>query len=246
MPATRTPKTRDARFAHREPGHSTLRMPTGVLFDLDGTLVDSTYQHALAWHLAFREHAVFVPVWRIHRHVGMGGDKLVGAVAGELIDSTLGDDLRAAHRRAYGALIDTTQPFAGARDLVAGLRSEGRKIVLATSSEAAELDHQLDALGIRDLVDGWTTADDVASTKPEPDVVRAALDVLGEPEAVMVGDSPWDVAAAARAGIPTVAVRSGGFAESELVEAGAVAVFDSVAVLTAEDLRFASASVLAG
>jgi HAD superfamily hydrolase (TIGR01549 family) len=202
-----------------------------VILDIDGTLVDTNYQHALAWYMAFREHDVAIPVWEIHRHLGMGGDQLVAAVAGDTVEARLGEALRSAHDTLYLAAIQTTSVFAGARELIEDLNSRGQAVVLASSASAREVDHYLDLLDARQLVDGWTTSADVQQTKPEPDLVLAALEKVGETEAVMLGDSPWDVEAAARADVATVAVLTGGFSRSELEHAGAVAVFDSIAQL---------------
>ncbi len=203
-----------------------------VILDIDGTLVDTNYQHALAWYMAFREHDVVVPVWRLHRHLGMGGDQFVAAVTDDDTEQRLGDELRAAHDVLYLASIETTSVFDGARGLIEDLRGAGAAVILASSAKEHEVEHYLDLLDARELVDGWTTSADVEQTKPEPDLVLAALEKLGDDaEAVMVGDTPWDVEAARRAGIPTVAVLTGGFSAAELEESGAAAVFESVAAL---------------
>jgi HAD superfamily hydrolase (TIGR01509 family) len=202
-----------------------------VILDIDGTLVDTNYQHAIAWYQAFRQHDVHLPVWRIHRHIGMGGDQLVRALAGEEVDADVGDDIRAAESALYLAMIETTEPLEGARELIVDLREQGRQVMLASSAKAKEVDHYLDLLDARELVDGWTTSADVEKTKPEPDLVLAALDKLGTREAVMVGDTPWDVEAARGAGIETITVLTGGFSEQELRDAGAVAVFESIVEL---------------
>jgi HAD superfamily hydrolase (TIGR01509 family) len=203
-----------------------------VILDIDGTLVDTNYQHALAWYMAFREHDVVVPVWRLHRHLGMGGDQLVAAVTDEDTEKRFGDELRAAHDALYLACIHTTNVFDGARGLIEDLRGAGAAVVLASSAKEREVEHYLCLLDARDLVDGWTTSADVEHTKPQPDLVLAALEKLDrDAEAVMVGDTPWDVEAARRAGVPTVAVLTGGFSAAELEESGAVAVFESIASL---------------
>jgi HAD superfamily hydrolase (TIGR01509 family) len=203
-------------------------MPPAAILDIDGTLVDTNYQHAMSWYMAFRQHGVVLPVWRIHRHIGMGGDQLVAAVAGDEVEERAGDDIRAAEAPLYLASIQTTSVLDGARGLIEDLKAGGRRVVLASSAKAQEVDHYLDLLDARELVDGWTTSADVERTKPEPDLVRAALDQLGTDDAVMVGDTPWDVEAAERAGVPTVAVLTGGFSEQELGDAGAAAVFTSI------------------
>jgi HAD superfamily hydrolase (TIGR01549 family) len=202
-----------------------------AILDVDGTLVDTNYQHALAWYRAFRRHGLVLPVWRIHRHVGMGGDQLVKALAGAEVEDTQGDDIRAAEKELYGELIDEVEPFDGARELIAELKRRGHTVVLASSAKQEELDRYLELLEVRDLVDDWTTSADVEATKPEPDLVEVARTKAGEDETVMVGDTTWDCEAAERAGLPTIAVLTGGFSEAELREAGAVAVFESTAEL---------------
>jgi HAD superfamily hydrolase (TIGR01549 family) len=216
-------------------------MPAAAILDIDGTLVDTNYQHAMSWYMAFRQHGVIRPVWQIHRHIGMGGDQLVAAVGGEDVEERAGDDIRAAESALYLASIQSTSLLEGARELIEDLKSDGRQVVLASSAKEQEVDHYLDLLDARDLVDGWTTSADVEATKPEPDLVHAALERLGGGDAVMVGDTPWDVQAAEKAGVPTVAVLTGGFSEQELREAGAVAVFTSIV-----ELREARASTPLG
>jgi len=202
-----------------------------AILDIDGTLVDSNYQHAVAWYRAFRQHDIVLPVWRIHRHIGMGGDHMVGALAGDDVEEEKGDDIRAAEKVLYTALIDEVEPLEGARDLICDLRERGCSVVLASSAKEEEVDHYLDLLDARDLADAWTTSADVEATKPEPDLVLAALERAEEDDAVMVGDSVWDCEAAKRAGIQTLAVLTGGFAAAELREAGALDVFESIVEL---------------
>jgi HAD superfamily hydrolase (TIGR01549 family) len=203
-------------------------MPPAAVLDIDGTLVDTNYHHAIAWFRAFRQHGEALPVWRIHRHIGMGGDQLVESLCGKQVEEEKGDDIRAAEKALYMALIDEVEPFAGARELIHELKERGHAVVLASSAKPDEVDHYLDLLGARDVVDAWTDSGDVEATKPEPDLVHAAIDKAGGGDAVMVGDSTWDCEAARRAGIKTVAVLTGGFSESELREAGAAVVFESI------------------
>jgi len=205
-------------------------VPQAVLLDVDGTLVDANYQHAYAWYRAFRRFDIVLPVWRLHRHIGMGGDQYVTAVAGEDVEQRLGEDLRDAHGEEFERLRDECEPLAGARELVEELAGRGLRVVLASSSNEDDLTFFLERLGVEDIVQ-YTTADDVARSKPHPDVVEAALEKAGTRDAVMVGDSRWDVEAAARAGLPTVCVITGGWSEQELRDEGAVAVFDSPASL---------------
>jgi HAD superfamily hydrolase (TIGR01509 family) len=201
-----------------------------AILDIDGTLVDTNYQHAVAWYRAFRQHDVVLPIWRIHRHIGMGGDQLVESLTDRETDEEKGDDIRTAEKALYLALIEEVEPLEGARDLIERLKEGGKTVVLASSAKEDEVEHYLDLLDARELADDWTTSADVEATKPEPDLVQAALDKAGvEPgDAVMLGDTPWDCKAAARAGVETVALITGGFSEQELTEGGAVAVFESI------------------
>jgi HAD superfamily hydrolase (TIGR01509 family) len=201
-----------------------------AILDIDGTLVDTNYQHAIAWYRAFRQHRIVLPVWRIHRHIGMGGDQLVGALTGERVERELGEEIRAAEKVLYMELIAEVEPMRGARELLEELRVRGHETVLASSAKAEEVDHYLDLLDARGLAAAWTTAADVAQTKPKPDLVNAALarSEHGRKRALLVGDTPWDVEAARRAGVVTLAVLTGGFARSELEQAGAKSVFESV------------------
>ena len=141
-------------------------MPPAAILDVDGTLVDTNYHHTIAWYRAFRQHEVVLPVWRIHRHIGMGGDQLVTALAGEQVEDEQGEDIRAAEKALYAELIDEVEPLAGARALIEDLKRRGHAVVLASSAKQEEVDHYLDLLDARDLADEWTTSADVESTKP--------------------------------------------------------------------------------
>jgi HAD superfamily hydrolase (TIGR01509 family) len=202
-----------------------------AILDVDGTLVDTNYQHAIAWYRAFRQHGVVLPIWRIHRHVGMGGDQLVASLVSEEFDADHGDDVRAAEKALYMSLIVEVEPLEGARELIVDLRESGHPVVLASSAKPDEVDHYIDLLDARGLVDGWTTSGDVERTKPEPDLVAAAVEKAGGGDAVMLGDSTWDCESAKRAGLPTVGVLMGGFSDSELLDAGAACVFHSLVAL---------------
>jgi HAD superfamily hydrolase (TIGR01509 family) len=206
-------------------------VPPAAILDVDGTLVDTNYQHVIAWSRAFARHDIVLPLWRIHRHIGMGGDQFVAALAGDDVERERGDDIRAAEKELYFELIAEVKPLAGARELIEVLKERGHAVVLASSAKAEEVDHYLDLLDARELADGWTTSADVEATKPHPDLVVAAVEKAGGGEAVMVGDTPWDCESARGAGVPTVCVLTGGFSEQELQDAGAVAVFESIAQL---------------
>jgi HAD superfamily hydrolase (TIGR01509 family) len=164
----------------------------------------------------------------------MGGDLYVPAVAGEEVERQIGDDVRDEWERQFDRLIDEIAPFSGAHDLIRELKRRGRTVVLASSSIARHAEHFVDLLEVRELVDGWTTKDDVEATKPEPDLVEAALAKAGTRDGVLVGDTPWDIEASRKAGLKTVAVLSGGaYSPDELRVAGAVAVYESVRELRA-------------
>jgi HAD superfamily hydrolase (TIGR01509 family) len=160
----------------------------------------------------------------------MGGDQLVAALAGDGFEREQGDDVRAAEKVLYTELIGEVEPLAGARNLLEDLKGSGHTVVLASSAKPDELEHYLTLLDARTLVDGWTDSGDVERTKPEPDLVLAALEKADAKakDAVMVGDSVWDCRAAEAAGVRSIGVLTGGFSESELLDAGASKVFDSV------------------
>jgi HAD superfamily hydrolase (TIGR01549 family) len=205
--------------------------PPIAVLDVDGTLVDTNYHHAIAWYRAFREHGLTMPVWRIHRHIGMGGDQLVAAVAGKRVEDRQGDSIRAAETALYADLIGEVEPFADARRLLELLAERGHRLVLASSGQRDDIEHYLDLLDARGLIEAWTSSADVERTKPDPDLVVTAVDKVGGGEAVLVGDSTFDCEAAARADVPTVAILTGGFSDQELRHAGAKAVFESLTEL---------------
>jgi HAD superfamily hydrolase (TIGR01509 family) len=209
-------------------------MPRVAILDVDGTLVDTNYHHAIAWFRAFRRHFLTLQVWRIHRHIGMGGDQLVAALAGDDVEERIGDSIRHAESELYRELIGEVQAMEGSRQLIEDLKGAGNAVVLASSAKEWEVQHYLELLEAAELVDAWTTSDDVERTKPEPDLVHAAVEKVGErpEEATLIGDTVWDVEAAHRAGVEALAVLTGGFSEQELIEAGAREVFTSV-----EELR---------
>lgn len=206
-----------------------------AVLDIDGTLVDTNYQHAIAWYRAFRAQGIVLPIWRIHRHIGMGGDQLVEALTDEKTEREQGDQIRDTEKDNYFELIGEVETMAQSRELIETLKRRGHTVVLASSAKEDEVDHYLDLLDARELADAWTTSADVEATKPAPDLVSAALERAegSNDDAVMVGDTPWDVEAAKKAGVQTLTVLTGGFSAQELREAGAVDVFESVAELRA-------------
>lgn len=218
-------------------------MAKGALLDVDGTLMDSNYHHALAWSRAFRESSLTVPVWRIHRSIGMGGDQLVAAVADAATERSIGDKVRDAHDRHFERLIDEVVPLPGAHELIAELREHGATVVLASSAQADEVERYIGLLEAQDMVDAKVTAEDVERTKPEPDLIAVALERAGLDSGVLVGDSIWDVEAGKRAGLDVVAILTGGFSSAELRDAGASSVFTSLDELRASIDESALAAV---
>jgi HAD superfamily hydrolase (TIGR01549 family) len=203
-------------------------MPLVAILDIDGTLVDTNYQHAIAWYRAFREHGVTLPVWRLHRAIGMGGDQLVGALAGEDFEEEHGDAVRDSEKERYSELIEEVAPLPGAVDLINRLAEMGHQVVLASSAKSDEAEHYVDLLDVRDVATAWTTSADVEHTKPAPDLVQSALKKADEADgAVMLGDSVYDCEAAGRADVPAIGVLTGGFSREELTEAGAKGVYES-------------------
>jgi HAD superfamily hydrolase (TIGR01549 family) len=203
-------------------------MPLAVIFDIDGTLVDTNYQHALAWYRAFRQEGIVMPIWRIHRAIGIGSDRVVKMLAGDQVEAKLGETLRDAQGPLYKEMIDEVEPMKGAHDLLRDLKRAGHPVILASSAEEEEAEHYIKLLDAQKFVDGYTTSADVKASKPEPDIVHAAMQKAGGGPAVMIGDSTWDCLAATRAKLPSIGVLTGGFSEQELTEAGATVVFDSV------------------
>jgi len=196
-----------------------------AILDIDGTLVDSNYHHALSWFRALRDHGYVVPIWRIHRAIGLSGDDLVAHVAGDEAEKRSGDAIREREGTHYFALIDEVQPLEGSRDLVLALKQGGHSMVMASSAKPEEVEHYLTLLGARELVDSWTSADDVEEAKPAPDLVQVAMKKAeGDEDAILIGDSIWDIEAAGGAKVPALGVLTGGYSEAELLEAGAQAV----------------------
>jgi HAD superfamily hydrolase (TIGR01509 family) len=204
--------------------------PTVAVLDIDGTLIDSNYQHALAWYRALRSVGETCPVWRLHRLIGMGGDQVVRAVGGEDLERRAGDRARERQGKEVDALLEEMAPLPGARDLLVAIRERGHRLVLASSGQQRHVDAFLGKLDARGIADDWTSSADVEASKPAPDLLHVALEKLGAPpgvSSVMVGDSVWDVEAAKRAGMPAIVVRSGGFGDDGLREAGAIAIYDT-------------------
>ena len=211
-----------------------MRAEVAVLLDVDGTLVDSNYQHVLAWQRAFAEFDVVPGNWRIHRHIGMGGDHIVPCLADDQVERSAGDEIRAAWRRHVDAMLDEVAPVHGAHELLQTLKDRGATVVLASSGPAEHVQRWLDLLDARALADEWTTADDADATKPAPDLFAIAMEKVDAEHAVAVGDSTWDSEAAGRLGLVSYALRTGGFSPEELLAAGAAEVYDDLPALAAD------------
>ncbi|MCH6471664.1 HAD family hydrolase [Sinomonas terrae] len=199
----------------------------GVLFDVDGTLIDSSYFHALAWWEAFRQFEHKVPMSAIHRAVGMGGDKLVAHLLGDGRDKSEDAELKATHGAVFGTYWPSLVAFDGARDLLRKCAEAGLAVVLASSARERELRVLRRALDADDAITAATSSSDAEESKPAPDILVAALEAGGlrAEDVVFVGDAVWDVYAASKLGIPTIAVTCGGTSEGELREAGAAEVY---------------------
>jgi HAD superfamily hydrolase (TIGR01509 family) len=201
-----------------------------VLFDIDGTLVDSNYLHVHAWYRAFHDAGVDVEAWRIHRSIGMDGTTLVSTLAGDADDDTR-SRAKDLHSRYYKETVPLLRPLPGARELLRRVDKLGLQIVLATSAPDDELEILRRVLASDELISAVTSSKDVDTAKPKPDIIEVALDRAGvdADHAVFVGDTVWDVEACERAGVPTIAVLSGGVSRGELETAGAQGVFEDPA-----------------
>ncbi|MFI7606096.1 HAD family hydrolase [Micromonospora sp. NPDC049366] len=209
--------------------------PAGVLFDVDGTLVDSTYLHTVSWWEALRQTDRPVPMASVHRAIGMGSDKLLDHLLGPERDRDADGKLRDAHDTLYAEYWERLTPLPGAADLLRACAERGLRVVLATSAAEHEVTALRRALDADDVIAEVTSSADAEQSKPAPDILVAALDQSGltAGRVVFVGDSVWDVAAAQKLDIPCVGLTCGGTSRGELVGAGAVAVYDDPAALLA-------------
>ncbi|MBD8680069.1 HAD family hydrolase [Sphingomonas sp. CFBP 13720] len=207
-----------------------------ILCDLDGTLVDSNEQHITVWDEVFRAEGVTVNREAIHSQIGKGADMLVPALLPHT-DAAVVERLANAHGvRFKERYLGRIRPFLGARDFLLTARDAGQVVVWASSASASDLNHYLDLLEARDLVSATTSADEVEHSKPAPDIFAAALAKVAPitpDQVIAIGDTPYDVIAAAQCGIATIALRSGGFSDEALRAAGAVGVYDDIAALHA-------------
>lgn len=204
-----------------------------VVLDVDGTLLDSNYHHVVAWSRAFERVGVRVPGWRIHRALGMGGDRLVRAVAGGDVEREHGSAVRDAWEKEYDGMLDEVHLLPGARALLDALRHRGVTPALASSAIPHHADRAFELLGADRRAGAATTAEDAEASKPDPELIVAAIERARGSDACVVGDAVWDVEAAHRAGLPAYGVLSGGTSRGELVDAGAREVYADPADLLA-------------
>ena len=206
---------------------STPTRPRTVLFDIDGTLVDSNYLHVEAWQHAFTELGVATDAWRVHRAIGQDSERLVSAVAGDR-ETAWVERAKRLHSGYYRDLAPRLRAFEATRDLLAAVAGRGIRVVLATSAPDDELAVLLRTLDADASIHATTSADDVGPAKPDPDIIEVALQRAGAAatEAVFIGDSTWDMIASGRAGVRAFGLRSGGISAAELTDAGALAIFD--------------------
>ena len=197
-----------------------------VLFDIDGTLVDSNYLHVHAWHRAFAEEDRFVESWRVHRGIGMDGSTLLEELVPD-VDDDVRERLSDLHSRFYAETTGLLRPLPGALRLLGAIAASGLQVVLATSAPESELEVLRKILGRDDILSAVTSSEDVETAKPEPGIVQVALDRAGVPpdRAVFVGDSIWDVRAAARADVACICLETGGTDRHRLLDEGAIAVY---------------------
>ncbi|MFF2245067.1 HAD family hydrolase [Arthrobacter sp. NPDC058130] len=200
----------------------------GVLFDVDGTLIDSSYFHALAWWQAFRREGLDIQISAIHRCVGMGGDKLIEHLVPECTKD-MQEDLKSAHGAVFSTFWPSLRPFDSAWDLLAACSDAGLAVGLASSAQQRDLDVARRLLDADTSIDAWTSSNDADESKPSPDILLACLEKLGlsPSDVVFVGDAVWDVKAAAAIGVPCIALTCGGISEAELRDAGAAEVYDN-------------------
>ena len=197
-----------------------------VVLDLDGTLVDSVYQHVVSWQAAFHDVGLHVGAVRIHEAIGMGGDRLVAEVAGASAETAMGDEVRKLHDAYFRAGLRTITPLDGAPELVEALVEHGHRVVVASSSESDLVDDLLDIVGIGHQLHAVVTGSDDVASKPAADTVQLALERAGGGAGVVVGDATWDAQSAVAAGMRSIGLRSGGVSADRLLAAGATAVHD--------------------
>lgn len=212
-------------------------MVKAVIFDVDGTLIDSNDFHAEAWRKAFEKYGKKISFEEIRPQIGKGADTLLPVFLSEKEIAEFGDELADERGEIFkNEYLELVKPFPKVRELFEKLKAEGKKIALASSSKKEEVEEYEKIANIEDLVEKETSTDDAESSKPEPDIFQAALKLLGNPkktEVIVVGDTPYDAEAAGKAGIKTIGVLCGGFPKEELKKAGCVEIYESPADLLA-------------
>ncbi|MDQ0104884.1 HAD superfamily hydrolase (TIGR01509 family) [Paenarthrobacter nicotinovorans] len=200
----------------------------GVLFDVDGTLIDSSYFHAMAWWQAFRREGLDVEMSAIHRRVGMGGDGLIQSLVPEPSED-LQENLKSSHSAVFSTFWPALRTFESARDLLAACSEAGLAVGLASSAQDRDLEVSRRLLDAGSSIDAWTSSNDAKESKPAPDILEACLEKLHlEPQdVVFVGDAVWDVKAGSAIGVPVIALTCGGISQAELRDAGAAEVYDN-------------------
>jgi len=206
--------------------------PDTVILDLDGTLVDTVYQHVLAWRSAFLAVGVDIPSWRIHRAIGMGGDRLVTEVAGQAVENAVGDEVRKLHGQRFEDMLPHVTPTDGAAELLEALRGRDLKVVVASSGEREMTERLLSVLGAAEALHAWVSGDQADSSKPAADLLHLAMDEVSGESALVIGDTVWDVESARNSDFPSVGVLTGGVSDAELREAGAMDVRENPAAIT--------------
>ena len=205
-----------------------------VILDLDGTLVDTVYQHVLAWRSAFLSVGVDLPAWRIHRAIGIGGDRLVSELAGRAVENAVGDEVRQLHAMRFEDQLPHVTPTEGASELLETLRTRDLKVVVASSGEKDVTERLLSLLGAAESLHAWVAGDQAENSKPEADLLHLAMEKVSGETALVIGDTIWDVESALKADYPCVTVLTGGVSGAELREAGAVAVRESPAAIRSD------------
>jgi phosphoglycolate phosphatase len=204
-----------------------------VVLDIDGTLIDSVYDHVWSWREAFRVLGVEVPAWRIHRAIGMGGDRLVEAVTNEAVEASIGDDVRSRQSELYQEVSSHLTPTPGATGLLEALKTRGLRVVLASSGARDDTERAVALLEARRWIDGTISGDDTDATKPDTEPVQRAVESVAGAHALVVGDAVWDMESARRAGYAALGLLSGGISRCELINGGAADVYDDPAAMTA-------------
>jgi HAD superfamily hydrolase (TIGR01509 family) len=205
------------------------RRTAAVLFDVDGTLVDSSYIHTLAWWQAFRQAGYDVPMASIHRSVGKGGDRILDALLPSDRDTSEDSTIMTSHAAVFSTFWPSLRPLDGAKELLAQCHESGLAVALASSARERDLEALRSTIGADAFIDAATSSSDAKESKPAPDILVAALKALDvqASDSVYVGDAVWDIYAAAKLDIPAIGLTSGGTSEAELRDAGAVEVYES-------------------